>query len=480
MNYHMLRYVLGQIVKLEAAFMLLPAFVSLYYKDEGLVPLVTVILLLFALGSVLTAVKPKNQAIYSREGFVIVTLAWVLMSLFGALPFVISGDIPNFIDALFESVSGFTTTGSSILTEIESLPRGLLFWRSFTNWIGGMGVLVFALAILPGGSGQYIYIMRAEVPGPVVGKLVSKTRLTARILYGIYIFLTAAETIMLKLAGLSWYDSVVTAFSTGGTGGFSVMNDSINGYGSAAVELIITIFMLIFSVNFNIFYMLLLKQFSDVLRNVELKVFLAIYALSTAAVTLNIMSVYGSFAQSLRYAGFTTASIISTTGFGTADYTEWPTFSQAILVMLMLCGACAGSTCGGIKISRLIILVKNCAGEIRRKINPRAVTTLKLEGRTVDNEVIRTQEVFFSLYAIIIVASVLIVSIDNFSFEVSLSAVITCINNIGPGLADIGPKGNFSEFSALSKLVLSADMLLGRLEIFPIMVALSPGTWKRA
>lgn len=480
MNYQMLRYVIGQILKVEAALMGLPLLVSLYYRDDGLLPILAVMLPLGFFGYILTAVKPKNQVIYAREGFVIVALAWLLMSAFGALPFVISGYIPCFIDALFETVSGFTTTGSTILTDIEALPKGLLFWRSFTHWIGGMGVLVFALAILPGGSAQSMHIMRAEVPGPTVGKLVAKTQLTARILYGIYMFLTALEIVLLKVTGMDWFDCIVNSFATAGTGGFSVLNAGIGGYNNVWAEMVITVFMLIFSINFNLFYMLIMKQFSAVLKNTEIKVFLGIYIIAALLITGNIVSMCNSFAEAFRYAGFTAASIISSTGFGTADYTLWPGFSQTILIMLMFCGACAGSTGGGLKVARVIILCKSAVSEVRRQLNPRLVSTVKLEGQLVDREQICTQGAFFVWYMLILLVSTLVVSIDNFGFEVSFSSALTCVNNIGPGLGKIGPYGNFSEFSWLSKLVLTADMLIGRLEIFPILVIFMPRTWKKA
>lgn len=476
----MLRYVIGQILKMEAALMGLPLLVSLYYRDDGLLPLLAVMLSLGILGYILSAFKPKNQTIYAREGFVIVALAWLLMSVFGALPFVISGCIPNFIDALFETVSGFTTTGSTLLTDVEALPKGLLFWRSFTHWIGGMGVLVFALAILPGGSAQSMHIMRAEVPGPTVGKLVAKTQITARILYGIYMFLTVLEVVLLRITGLDWFNSLVTSFATAGTGGFSVLNSGIAGYNNVWTEVIITVFMLVFSINFNLFYMLLMRQFSAVVKNTEVKVFFAIYIIAALLITGNILSMYNSFAEAFRYAGFTVASIISSTGFGTADYTLWPGFSQTILILLMFCGACAGSTGGGLKVARVMILCKTAVSEVRHQLNPRLVSTVKLEGQLVDSEQIRTQGSFFVWYMLILLVSTLIVSIDNFGFDVSFSAAVTCVNNIGPGLGKIGPYGNFSEFSELSKLVLTADMLIGRLEIFPLLVALMPRTWKKA
>ena len=480
MNYHMIRYVLGQIMKLEAALMGLPLLVSLYYLDEGTIPLLSVMLPVGILGYVLTGFKPKKQDIYAREGFVIVAFAWILLSVFGALPFVIGGSIPSFTDALFETVSGFTTTGSTLLTDIESLPMSLLMWRSFTHWIGGMGVLVFALAILPAGSAQSMYIMRAEVPGPSVGKLVAKTQITARILYGIYVFFTALEAIMLRLTGMRWFDCIANAFATAGTGGFAVLNDGIGGYHNVWVEVIITVFMLVFSINFNLFYLLLIKRFSDVLHNVEIKVFFAIYIVCTLLITCNIAPMYHSFSRALRYAGFTVASLSSSTGFGNSDYTAWPGLSQTILILLMFCGACAGSTGGGLKVARVMILLKSGVREIRRQLNPRLVAPVRLEGQSVDAEQISTQGSFFIIYMVILLVSTLLLSLDQYGFDVSFSASLTALNNMGPGLGAIGPYGNFSEFTAFSKLVIIFDMLAGRLEIFPVLIAFMPRTWKKA
>lgn len=480
MNYHMVRYVLGQIMKLEAALMGLPLLCSLYYLDEGMIPLLSVMLPLGILGYILTGFKPKNQTIYAREGFVIVAFAWILLSVFGALPFMISGDIPNFIDALFETVSGFTTTGSTLVPDVELFPMSLKMWRSFTHWIGGMGVLVFALAILPAGSAQSMYIMRAEVPGPSVGKLVAKTQITARILYGIYIFFTALEAVMLRLTGMRWFDCIANAFATAGTGGFSVLNDGIGGYKNVWVEVIITIFMLIFSVNFNLFYLLLVRRFSDVLHNVEIKVFLSVYVLCTMLITCNIAPVYHSFSRALRYAGFTVASLSSSTGFGNSDFTTWPGFSQTLLILLMFCGACAGSTGGGLKVARVMILLKSCVREMRRQLNPRVVATVKLEGQSVDLEQLSTQGAFFTIYMVILLVSALFISLDKYGFDVSFSAALTALNNMGPGLGAIGPYGNFAEFTPLSKLVIIFDMLAGRLEIFPVLILFMPRTWKKA
>ena len=480
MNYQMIRYVLGQIMKLEAALMGFPLLVSLYYSDEGMLPILSVMLPVGILGYILAGFKPKDQAIFAREGFVIVAFAWLLMSAIGALPFVIGGEIPDYIDAMFETVSGFTTTGSTLVPDVESFPMSLKMWRSFTHWIGGMGVLVFALAILPAGSAQSMYIMRAEVPGPTVGKLVAKTQITARILYGIYIFFTVMEALMLRLTGMRWFDCIANACATAGTGGFSVLNDGIGGYHNVWVEVIITIFMLVFSINFNLFYLLLIKRFSDVLHNVEIKVFFAIYAVCTLMITVNIAPMYKSFSKALRYAGFTVASLSSSTGFGNSDFTQWPGFSQTLLILLMFCGACAGSTGGGLKVARVMILLKSGIREMRRQLNPRLVATVKLEGQSVDSEQLNTQGSFFLIYMVILLVSTLFLSLDKYSFDVSFSAALTALNNMGPGLGAIGPYGNFAQFTPLSKLVLIFDMLAGRLEIFPMMIAFMPRTWKKA
>ena len=480
MNYHMIRYVLGQIMKLEAALMGLPLLISLYYLDDGMIPLLSVMLPLGILGYILTGFKPKNQIIYAREGFVIVAFAWILMSVAGALPFMISGTIPDFTDALFETVSGFTTTGSTLVPDVESFPMSLKMWRSFTHWIGGMGVLVFALAILPAGSAQSMYIMRAEVPGPSVGKLVAKTQITARILYGIYVFFTALEAVMLRFTGMRWFDCIANAFATAGTGGFSVLNDGIGGYHNVWVEVIITVFMLVFSINFNLFYLLMIRRFSDVLRNAEIKTFFAIYIVSTVLITFNIAPVYHSFSRALRYAGFTVASLSSSTGFGNSDFTMWPGFSQTLLILLMFCGACAGSTGGGLKVARVMILLKSGVREMRRQLNPKMVSIVRLEGQSVDSEQLNTQGAFFLIYMVILFVSTLFISLDKYGFDVSFSAALTALNNMGPGLGAIGPYGNFAAFTPLSKIVLIFDMLAGRLEIFPVLIAFMPRTWKKA
>lgn len=481
MNYKMILNKIGNILKFEAVFLLLPLVLSLYNKDGIAAGFIIPIVILLVLGFIFTLKKPEKKAIYAREGFIIVALSWVIMSLFGALPFFLSGCIPNYINAVFETVSGFTTTGATILTNIEILPDSLLFWRSFTHWIGGMGVLVFALAILPKSDAQSIHVMRAEVPGPKVGKLVSKTIVTARILYGIYIALTALEIILLWAGGMELFDSVVTSFSTAGTGGFSVLNASIGGYNSLYAEIVIMMFMFLFGINFNLYYLILVKQFKQACKSEELRCYFLIVAGSIALITINILSIYENIWQALRYSGFQVISVITTTGFGTADYVDWPFFSQIIIIFLMIFGACSGSTGGGIKISRIMILFKSAGREIKRVFNPREVISVNMDGKPVEEEVVRGVESFFVLHVAIVAISCIFVALDGFGFTVSetVSSVITCINNVGPGLGRIGLSGNFSDFSWLSKIVLSFDMLIGRLEIYPMLILFMPSSWKR-
>lgn len=470
MNYKMIAYLTGQIMKIEAALMCLPFLIALYDREGTYYSYIIPIILLLAIGFPFTLKKPENMDMHAREGFVIVSVVWIIVSLFGALPFYLSGDIPNYINALFETISGFTTTGATVLTDVEALRRSNLFWRSFSHWIGGMGVLLFVLAILPNSDTKSFYILRAEVPGPKVGKLVSKTRFSARILYGIYIFLTIIEIILLFCGGMPLFDSVVNSFSTTGTGGFSILNNSIAGYNSAYFEIVITIFMLLCGINFNLYYFLIIKKFSDFYRNEELRIYLGIITASIAAVTLNILNLYENLGKAFRHASFQVISIITSTGFSTVDYMDWPEFSQCILLLLMFVGACAGSTGGGLKIYRIIILFKIAIKEIGYTLNPRSVVTIKMDGKPVEQTVIKGVCNYSILYFFIIAISLLLISLDNMDISTSVSAAITCVNNIGPGLNSISPSGNFSDFSAFSKLVLSFDMLLGRLEIFPILL----------
>lgn len=480
MNYKMVSKTVGRLLQAEALLLLLPMAVSIYFKENLLYVYGIVIALVLLAGSLLTLPKPKKRTIYAREGFAIVSLSWILMSFFGALPFVISGAIPSFVDAFFETVSGFTTTGASILNSIETLPKSILFWRSFTHWIGGMGVIVFVLAILPQKDMQSMHILRAEVPGPTVGKLVSKTTVTARILYIIYGVLTVAEIIALLCCEMPLYDSVTTAFATAGTGGFSVKNASIAAYNNLGAEVVISLFMLLFGINFNLFYLLLIKQFKRVFKSEELWTYLAVIGVSVLLITFNIYPMVETLGTALRQAGFQVISIITTTGFVTADFGQWPAMSQMVLVILMFLGACAGSTGGGLKVGRMIILVKAAFRELRRAINPNRVKAIKLDGAVIEKDVVITTSTYFVIYMFIIGISALILTIDNFDFTTTVTAVVTCINNVGPGLAAVGPVENFADFSCLSKLVLSANMLIGRLEIFPIMILFMPSTWKKS
>ena len=476
----MIGFVIGRILLTEAALLMLPTAVAAVY-GEAVLPFLIPALLLAVIGLALGLRSPKRSSLYARDGFAVVALAWVLMSVFGALPFVISGDIPHFVDAFFETVSGFTTTGASILTEIEPLGRGALCWRSFTHWVGGMGVLVFVMAILPmsAGDGHGMHLMRAEVPGPSVGKLVSRMGDTAKILYGIYLAMTVIEIVLLLLGGMSLFDACIHAFGTAGTGGFSSRNLSVGAYDSAYFDVVIGVFMLLFGVNFNLYYFLLIKRFRDVFRSEELRAYLLIVGAAVAAIAADIVHIYGTVGRSLRYAFFQVASIITTTGFATADFNTWPEFSRAILVILMFVGACAGSTGGGVKVARVVILCKTSLGDMRKMLHPNAVTTVRFEGKPLTDRTIRSVHLFLTVYILIFTVSVLLLSLDRFDLTTTFTAVAACINNIGPGLEVVGPMGNYAQFSPAAKLLLSFDMLVGRLEIFPMLLLFAPSIWKR-
>ncbi len=477
MNYGMIVYILGTILKAEAILMSLPALVAFLCGEGDLVPMLAAILIASGAGLLFTFKKPKNTVIYAKEGFVVTALSWVVMSLVGALPFVFAGAIPSYIDAVFETVSGFTTTGASILTDVEGMSRGLLFWRFFTHWVGGMGVLVFLLAIVPLAGGRSVHIMRAESPGPVVGKLVPKVRDTAMILYGIYITMTVVLIALLLLGGMPLYDSAVHAFGTAGTGGFGIWGDSIAHYDSAYIDVVLSIGMVLFGVNFNIYYLLLMGKVKSILRSEELRWYLGIIAGATLLIAWNTLSRWGGILQSLRYAFFQVASVITTTGFATADFNLWPELSRMLLLVLMLVGACAGSTGGGMKVSRLIIMLKSAKREISRMLHPRSVYTLQFEGKPLEDQTIHNVFTYFFILVFLVIASVLLVSLDNMDFDSTFSAVLACINNIGPGLGIVGPMGSYAALSPLSKLVLILDMLLGRLEIFPMLMLFAPSVW---
>lgn len=479
MNYRMVFYNVSRILLVEAALLTIPAIVALIYGENTLLSFALTIAALTLVGLPAIYKKPEKQNIYAKDGYVIVALSWIFMSLFGALPFFIGGHIPSFVDAFFETVSGFTTAGSTILREVESMPKSLLFWRSFTHWIGGMGFLVFVIAILPKTESSSMHVMRAEVPGPTVGKLVSKLRASARILYGIYCALTFAEAVLLIGGGMPVFDSIVNSLATAGTGGFGVLNNSIEGYNSLYSEMIIAVFMLIFGINFNLFYMVLMKQWKQALKSEELRWYLGIVAGSVLIIAFSLVGTKYDLGEAFRYAFFQVTSIISTTGFSTANFDTWPVIAKLILVLLTITGACAGSTCGGIKISRVAIIVKSGIRDIKKAINPRSIETVKLDKKTIEEPIVKSVSVLFAMYAVIVAASILIVALDGRDVVTTVTAVLTCINNVGPGLGAVGPYGNFADFSVLSKLVLSFDMLAGRLELIPMLMLFSPYAWSK-
>ena len=479
MNTRMIGFVLGRILLTEAGLLVLPTITAALY-GEILWPWAATILLTALCGVCLSRTKPARTALYAKDGFVTVALAWLAMSAFGALPFVLNGDIPHYIDAFFETVSGFTTTGASILTAVEPLSRGSLFWRSFTHWVGGMGVLVFVMAILPmGGDGHGMHMLRAEMPGPAVGKLVSRMSDTAKILYGIYLVMTVIEIVLLLAGGMPLFDACIHSFGSAGTGGFSSRNLSVGAYNNPYFEIVIGIFMLLFGINFNLYYFLLVRRFRDVFRSEELWAYVLIVATAVAAITLDIVHMYESVGTSLRHAFFQVSSIITTTGYATVDFNTWPTFSKAILVALMFIGGCAGSTAGGIKVARVVILQKVSVSEMRRMLHPNAVPAIQFEGKPLNERSIRGVHLFLAVYLMVFVASCLLVSLEQLDLVTTFTAVAACINNVGPGLEIVGPMGNFSSFSPWSKLLLSFDMLVGRLEIFPMLLLFAPSIWKR-
>ena len=483
MNYKMVGRIIGLVLALETLF-LIPAMILCFCDGDvnaGLSFVYTIGIGALVSGCLILLCRDAKKGFYAKEGLVCVGLSWVVMSLLGCLPFCFSGSIPSFVDALFEIASGFTTTGSSILVEIEPLPRGILLWRSFSHWLGGMGVLVFVLAVVPisgRSDGFTMHLLRAESPGPNVGKLTPRMRRTAMILYLIYIALTVLDFLFLLIGRLSVFEAFCTAVGTAGTGGFGVRNDSIAGY-SPYVQNVCTVFMLLFGVNFTCYYLLLLKRVKEVFKDEELRVYILIVLGCVTAIAINVRSFYGSVGETIRHCFFTVAAMITTTGFATTDFDLWPTFSKTILVCLMMIGACAGSTGGGMKISRVILLVKSMARNIRSVIHPNRVQTVRVNGQSMSEMVLSTTNAYLSAYVVILLASTLIVSLDGFSFTTNLTAVISCLNNIGPGLESVGPTCNFSGFSALSKLVLVFDMLAGRLEIFPILAMFSASAWKR-
>ena len=475
----MVFYTIGQILIAQAVMLLLPAFAALYFGESGWREFFITAAVAAVIGIVLTFNKPENRVIYAREGFAIVALAWVVLSVIGCLPFYLSGEIPKFENALFETVSGFTTTGASVLSNIEGLSRCMLLWRSFTHWIGGIGVLFFVMAVIPLAGNRSIYLMRAELTGPVVDKIVPKMKDAAKIIYAIYIALTLIETALLWIGGMPLFDSLTHAFSTAGTGGFSIRNASVAAYDSAYFETVITVFMVLFGVNLNLFYFLIIGNFRAVLKNEELRAYIGIILAAIAIVTINLTSYYESALTALRYASFQVASVITTTGFATADYAAWPEFSKTVLLILMFCGACAGSTTCSFKIARVILIFRIMKRGLRRLVHPRVVSAVRLGGKVVENDVIIGTSAYIAVYIVIALASLLLLSFESIDFETRATSVVACLNNIGPGFGAVGPSGNYEMFSLPSKIVLMVDMLFGRLEIFPVLLTLAPATWRK-
>ena len=482
MNLKMMGKFISQIVAIEAVFMLPALAISWYSGERAAVSgfLWTLAIMLLVAGSLYLICRKAGRLFGAREGLVCVGFSWIALSLLGCLPFVISGNIPKFIDAFFEIVSGFTTTGASVVPSVEALDKGILYWRSFSHWLGGMGVLVFLLAIAPSGKGNgfTMHLLRAESPGPDVGKLVPKMKRTAVILYGMYVALTVLNILFLLAGGMSLFESVCTAFGTAGTGGFGIKNDSIAGY-SPYLQNVTTIFMLLFGVNFSIYYLLLLREFRAVFKDEELRLYLGVVLVSIVLIVLNIRPVYETLEETIRHAAFQVSSIITTTGYATTDFDLWPSFSKTILLTLMVIGASAGSTGGGIKCIRVLLLFKILRRNIRQILNPQKVMVIRNNGKAVDEKVLANTNAYLAAYVVIIIISTLLVSLDGFGFETNLSAVLACFNNIGPGMAAVGPTCNFAAYSVFSKVILSVNMLAGRLEIFPILVLLSRSAWTR-
>ena len=479
MNYKMIVYILGWVLKIEAASMLVPLICAICYSEMQEVTVFAIcIALCLVIGLALNFRHPSNKVVYAREGFVTVALSWIVMSIFGSFPFLFSGYIPNFIDAFFETVSGFSTTGASILNDVEALPKSLLMWRSLTHWIGGMGVLVFLMAILPlSGSGN-LYLLKAESPGPSVSKLVPKVKSTAKHLYVIYILFTLAQVILLLAGGLDLFESLTLSFGTAGTGGFGVRNSGVAEY-TPYIQYVITVFMILFGIDFSLYHALIFRRTCNVFKSDEFKAYIGIIALATLLIFFNSRHMFFSAEEAFRNIWFSVGSVITSTGFAVTDYNLWPEFSKVIIVMLMFIGACAGSTGGGIKVSRIIILLKSIVKEIRTNAHPRTTLKIKMNGRTVEHETVRGVNVFMASYVVIFGSALLLISLDNFDFTTNFTAVLATINNIGPGLNLVGPMGNFAEFSTLSKIVMSICMIVGRLEIFPMLLLFSPYTWKK-
>ncbi|MBQ1901874.1 MAG: TrkH family potassium uptake protein [Lachnospiraceae bacterium] len=479
MNGSIIRYILGLVIRIECLLLLVPCFVGFLYDEPERYSYMFVAIICFVVGTVLTIVKPKENVFHLKEGCVTTALSWIILSAFGAVPFLLTGEMNSFTDAMFETVSGFTTTGASILNDVEALSYASLMWRSLTHWVGGMGVLVFVLAVIPLTGGSNINLMRAESPGPSVGKLAPKVKSTARILYGIYFGMTALEMVMLLIAGMPLFDSVATAFATAGTGGFGIKNDSITSY-SASIQWIVTIFMIAFGVNFNFYYFVLFRHFKKALHMEEVRTYIGIIIASIAIIAWNIYETSTGIAKAILDAAFQVGSIITTTGFSTANFDTWPALSKSILVLLMFVGACAGSTGGGVKVSRFIILFKTFVKEANSYMHPKSYKKINMDGKPIDHDVVRSTNVYIITFFTIFVTSVLLVSIEGRDVVTNFTAVAATVNNIGPGLAQVGPTQNFALFSIFSKWVLIFDMLAGRLELFPLIILFHPGIWREA
>lgn len=478
MNYAMIAYVIGWILNCEGFLMLLPCLTAVIYQETAGFSFAAAMALCFLFGVPLTVRKPKNMVFYTKEGFVSVSLSWIVLSVMGSLPFLFSGSITNPVDALFETVSGFTTTGASILSDVESLPRCILFWRSFTHWIGGMGVLVFILSLLPLTGGYHMNLMKAESPGPSVEKLVPKIQSTAKILYSIYVAMTILEVLLLLAGNMPLFDALTTTFGTAGTGGFGIKNDSMASY-SPYLQNVVTVFMILFGINFNFYFLLLMRKPKKAMKNEEVRCYLAIIAITISIITFNIRGLYPSIMEAFQQAAFQVGSIITTTGFATTDFNTWPQVSRTILVMLMFVGACAGSTGGGIKVSRFVILLKTVNKELHLFLHPKGVRKISMDGKVVEHEVVRSTNVFMTAYVLVFAFSILLVGFDNHDLITNFTAVAATLNNIGPGLELVGPSQNFGLFSDPAKCVLIFDMLAGRLELFPLLLLFVKDTWKR-
>lgn len=476
MNLKMIGYILGKMLGVEALLLLLPTFVGVIYREDSTIYFVitaAVLAVIFLLSGIR---KPANRKIYGKEGMVIVAVTWLLWSLFGALPFMLSGCIPSYVDAFFETVSGFTTTGSSILSDVESLPQCMLFWRSFTHWVGGMGVLVFAM-MLTNMEKTSMHLMRAEVPGMEKDKLVPRMKESSRILYGMYLGLSVVLVLLLLLGGMNLFDSLIHMFGTAGTGGFSNYSLSVGHFDSTYIDIVISIFMILFGVNFGLYFLLLMRDFKPVWKNEELRAYLLVISIATLLIAVNIRGEYPNFLQSIRYSLFQVASIITTTGFATTDFNYWPMFSKCILIILMIIGACASSTGGGIKVCRGLVVLKTIKQSIKQMVHPKSVSIIRINGKKMSQETLKNVYSYLMAYAVISIGSILLIAIDNKDMESTVSAVMATMNNIGPGLGEVGPMGNFADFSVMSKLILSFDMLVGRLEIFPFLILFTAFAW---